>query len=339
MTFMIRPAPAAGAVAAAFGLGGTVGEMVEVSGAWSNRAYRLTVGEHAYAVKEMRNPWGAAGWRDWLSEAWRFELLALEAGVRAPEPVPNPEDRTCLATVPLVDATREAFVRVHRWVGGRPADLGPATEELARWSGETLALLHGLEHRPPARDLFPVLSFDSANRWADLVKEAESAGAPWASLMSDVATSVQSISALAREGGTCLDDEVMTHGDVDQKNVVIGPNGPYLCDWDVAAPLVPRRELADVAMSMAAWNRRDVARLVVSSYRAAEGHAFELAPSDLGQSMMIGLDWIVLNVQRALRARVENDDEAILGHRLVPALLERLPAQVDLAMHLDEFLA
>lgn len=336
---MGRTAPAAGAVAAAFGLGGTVGEMVEVSGAWSNRVYRLTVGERAYAVKEMRNPWGEAGWGDWLSEAWRFELLALEAGVRAPEPVPNPEDGACLATVPLEDASGEAFVRVHHWVGGRPADLGPASGEMARWSGETLALLHGLEHRPQGRDLFPVPSFDSADRWPYLVNEAKSAGSPWASLMGGVAIWVQSISALAREDGLCLDDEVMTHGDVDQKNVVIGPDGPYLCDWDVAAPLAPRRELADVAMSMAAWDRSDVARLVVSAYRAAGGDAFELAPRDLGQSLMIGLDWIVLNVERALRLRAVTDDEEILGRRLVPALLERLPTQVDLAMHLDKILA
>lgn len=43
-------------------------------------------------------------------------------------------------------------------------------------------------------------------------------------------------------------DEVMTHGDVDQKNIVIAPGGPVLCDWDLAMPMVPRRELAETML-------------------------------------------------------------------------------------------
>lgn len=336
---MAQPEPDATAVAAAFGLGGNVVEMSEVGRAWSNRVYRLTVGDGAYAVKEMLNPWGGTAWHDWLMEAWRFELLALEAGVQAPEPLPNPDDGSCLATVPLADASGETFVRVHRWVDGRPAALAPATAVLAEWSGRTLALLHGLGHVPHRRDLFPVLSFDSADRWPDLVNQATSAGAPWASLMRDAEPSVRSIAALAREGGLCIDDEVMTHGDVDQKNIVIAAEGPYLCDWDVAAPLVPRRELADVAMSMAAWQQLDIARLVAASYRAAGGEAFMLCPQDLGQSMMIGLDWIVLNVERALQQRGATDNESAIGRVLVPGLLARLPSQTELAMRLDEVLA
>ena len=313
--------------------------MREVGGAWSHRVYRLTVGSHDYAVKEMVNPWEETGWRDWLSEAWRFELLAIEAGVRAPEPIPNRWDGSCLAAVPRSDASGEAFVRVHRWVHGRPAPLGPADEDLARWSGETLALMHSLDHRPRHRELFPVLSFASADRWPDLVAQAESAAAPWASHMRDAMPSVRALAALARDGGLRFDDEVMTHGDVDQKNIVIAADGHYLCDWDVAAPLVPRRELADVALSMATWERFDIARQVVSSYRAAGGEAYELRPEDLGQSMMTGLDWIVLNIERALRLRDVTDDVAALGRQVVPGLLKRLPTQVDLALRIDEVLS
>lgn len=55
----------------------------------------------------------------------------------------------------------------------------------------------------------------------------------------------------------------MTHGDVDQKNLVLGVSGPVLCDWDLAVPLVPGRELADAALSLGAWMQRDIARQVV----------------------------------------------------------------------------
>ena len=71
----------------------------------------------------------------------------------------------------------------------------------------------------------------------------------------------------------------MTHGDIDQKNIVCGPGGPVLCDWDVAMPLVPRRELADVAMSMAGWQQPAIAREVLRGYRAAGGEVPRWAPA------------------------------------------------------------
>src|SRR5919106_5745948 len=73
-------APDPAAVLDAFGIHGRAVEMVEVSGAWSNRVYRLTTGQSRFAVKEILNPWGDAGWRDWLEVAWRFELQAYAAG-------------------------------------------------------------------------------------------------------------------------------------------------------------------------------------------------------------------------------------------------------------------
>src|SRR4051794_33134233 len=78
-------------VAEAFRLPGPVGELVPVGGAWSNRVYRLDVGQASFAVKEMRNPWGIPYWRAWLDQAWQFEQRAIASGVSAPVPVAAPD--------------------------------------------------------------------------------------------------------------------------------------------------------------------------------------------------------------------------------------------------------
>lgn len=330
--------PAAGAVAAAFRLPGRAGALHPVSGAWSNRVFRLTVGSETYAVKEMLNPWEDASWADWLAEAWAFEQRAIAAGVAAPEPIPNPADGSCLAAVERRGDGGEAVVRVHRWIEGHPAPLVSASESLARWSGETLALLHRLGERPARREVFPILNIDNAKRWASLIDAADRAPAPWGHLMHTAAPCVAAIAELAEASGYRPDEEVMTHGDIDQKNVVIDPAGPHLCDWDVAAPLIPRREVADVAMSMAAWKRFDIAQTVVHSYRSAGGQLEHLSAADLGQPMMIGIDWIVLNVERALQLRPVNDEDAALGSRLVPGLLTQLPRRLVVAQRIHELL-
>jgi len=153
--------------------------------------------------------------------------------------------------------------------------------------------------------------------------------------MEAAAPAVALIADLTRSAGFRPDQEVMTHGDIDQKNLLLTAAGPVLCDWDLAAPIVPRRELADVAMSLAAWTDLDIAREVVRSYRLAGGDDTTIGPPDLGQSMMIGLDWVAFNVERAIGLRPAAAAEASLARELVPGLLAAIPVQVAAATRIS----
>lgn len=123
----------------------------------------------------------------------------------------------------------------------------------------------------------------------------------------------------------------MTHGDIDQKNIVTTSDGPVLCDWDVAAPLVPRWELADVALSLACWEALPIAREVVRAYRRSGGDDTAVQPSDLGLPMMTGLDWAAFNVERALGLRPATPAEAAMAGGLLPGLLAEIPVQAEMA--------
>ena len=355
---MTMDAPDPVAVIEAFGLPGPVTGWEPVGGAWSNRVYRLDAGGRRYAVKEMRNPWADPRWQEWLAEAWSFEQQAIAAGVDAPQPVPNPADGTCLAWVrrsqaspaspvsPVSQASPsnqtspgnqaspdspDAPVRVHHWTEGAPVGPGPVSSRTAHWAGRTLATLHGLRITPRDRDLFPITSTAAAARWPELTEAARQRQAPWITEMEHAAPAVALIADLARSAGFRPDQEVMTHGDVDQKNLLLTKAGPVLCDWDLAAPIVPRRELADVAMSLAAWTDLDIARDVVRSYRAGGGDDTTIEPPDLGQSMMIGLDWAAFNVERAIGLRPSGAPEASLARELVPGLLAAIGVQAAAA--------
>lgn len=111
-----------------------------------------------------------------------------------------------------------------------------------------------------------------------------------------------------------------------------------LCDWDVAMPLVPRRELADVALSLGAWERLEVSRRVVRAYRAAGGADEEIEPPDLGQTLMTGLDWIAFNVECAIGRRPAPPERAALAESLVPGLLSGFPRRTAAALRVGETL-
>jgi Ser/Thr protein kinase RdoA (MazF antagonist) len=331
-------APSPAAVLAAFGVRGRPTAMVPVPGAWSNRVYRLTTDRGSYAVKELRNPWREPRWLDWLNAAWQFEQAALAAGIAMPEPVASPAGG-CVAWVIQPGRTEPVPIRMHAWVDGIAPGPGPVTVPTARWAGGTLATLHRLRIRPADRSMFPRPDTATADDWADLVTGARLAGASWADQLQAARPAVAEVARLARTAGHEHRDEVMTHGDIDQKNIVLGADGPVLCDWDVAAPMVPVRELADVALSLAGWERREIAREVLRAYRAAGGEVPRFRACDLGQSLMSLADWIAFNVGRAIGTRPAEAAEAALGNQLVPGLLAQLPRQLDLARRADEFLA
>jgi aminoglycoside phosphotransferase (APT) family kinase protein len=335
-TAVAGPDPAA--VLDAFGIAGRPVEMVEVAGAWSNRVYRLTTDSSRFAVKEMLNPWGDAGWRDWLEVAWRYELQAYAAGIEMPEPIPNPVDGGCLAWIDGPDDGDLIAVRVHRWVSGRPHDAGPSSRPVAEWAGRVLAVLHGLDPRPVEVAGLPSRDRETVERWPELVSLAQSARARWTGLLVQAEPVVRTIAALADTAEEFDEPEVMSHGDIDQKNIVVSPAGPVLCDWDAAAPHAPRQELVDAAMSLAGWKRFHVARAVIASYEASTGRQITVRAADLGPSMLSSLDWIRFNVERALGMRSASADERTNSDGLVAGLLQQLPHQAYVAQQAPDLL-
>lgn len=329
--------PSATAIASAFGLRGRVDSMVPVAGAWSNRVFRVVVGGHAYAVKEMVELWREPTWFERVDEAWTVECAALDAGIPAPQPVPNPADQGWRAEVERNDGSGPVSVRVHRWVEADVVPGGVAPVELATWSGSVLARLHLLDLRPRRPELFPPWSTKAADRWPALVEAAGAAGVSWAELAQQASPAVATIRAMATHHSTS-GDEPMSHRDIDQKNVLVAAPGPVLCDWDVAGPVVPRQELIDVALSMARWESPSVARAVIDAYRRAGGDDTEIDPSDLAPMMLSSVLWLVMNVERALGLADAGLDQQRLGQQLVPDLLSRLSGRLEHAARIGEWL-
>ncbi len=326
-------APAPSAVLAAFGLPGEVRGFEIVDGGWSNRVWRLSTRRGDYAVKELRNAWGEPRWREWLAEGWRLELAARDAGVPMPEPVVNPVTGEPLAYVERSDGSGAAPVRMHRWVASTPVPREPVGRDLARWVGRTLATVHALALCPTAPDLYSGRAgLTTADVWPDLVARSRAAGAPWAEHLEAAEDVARRASALLEPWNPA--DEILCHGDVDQKNLLVARGGPLLCDWDVVLPRLSAQDLAEAAFSMACWRSPEVVAAVVAGYREAGGEAPPLVATDLGPSLASRLGWIRFSVDRAL------DAFAVSGSWVdgpdVPGLIDDLEHRVTVATGLAD---
>jgi hypothetical protein len=201
-----------------------------------------------------------------------------------------------------------------------------------------LATLHGLNLQPIDRSLFPTPTTTTADSWDRLVSAAAARDAQWTSQLIGMSTVVRHARDLADAATERSADEVMSHGDIDQLNIVLNPAGPVLCDWDVAAPWVTTHELVDTAISLATAKDFVIGRRVVAAYCRTARIEVHLEPCDLGPALMVGLDWVAFNVERALGPRQRTTEEIRLSEQLVPNLLVEFRAGVDIAERIPELL-
>ena len=314
----------------AFGIPGKVLDARAVGGAWSNRVWSVRTTQHRYAVKELLNPWHDPHWREWLTEAIAFEEKAIRAGVHAPEILRTPDDEA------LVEVNRRTF-RVHRWIAdAEPCPSGPVPTELASAVARDLAIAHGLRALPSRSDVFPKPTDDG---WADLVVALRRAGSPYARMAERVAPEI----ACVREwfADRTVDDtsRVMSHGDIDQKNLLLAHGVPWLVDWDVAMPWSPTEEVLRTALSLAVWRERPVVRTFFAAYQDAGGMPPDPTPELFSLDLVIGIDWldrclrIASGLQDASQHRI---DEA---HHEARRGLHQLPARVAIAGDFPGWLA
>lgn len=318
-------------VLAAFGLAGKIISAERVGRAWSNRVFRVSTTAGEYAIKQLINQWQEPDWLAWLEEAAAFELRAAEAGIAMPRPITSPSGMI------FVDVGPDTF-RAHKWIRGAPCPDGPVDEDTAGRLGAELARIHALQLLPTRTDVFPTWSRSNIDGWDDLVARLGVHDQRLAALAAAAAPAVRRLGALVDRCETDFTGQPMSHGDVDQKNLIMTTSGPVLCDWDVSGPWPPRQELARTALSLAAWSVPAVARAVIAGYRGAGGQAYEIGPEDLGMDMSIGLDWTVLCLERAAGLRDDGEQRRREADVSVDDQLVQLDSRLDQVENISTWL-
>ena len=316
-------------VLAAFGLPGEPTAYAEVGGGWSNHVLRLTTTHGDYAVKELRNAWGEPRWLDWLVEGWRVESAAYGAGWRCPSPCPRP-DGGCLAWVAPLDGGPEVPVRVHRWAESATVPREAVGTDLAHWVGGALAT--GAQPRARAAAARAVRRARRAHHGRGLAGPRGAVGRRAVGRRPRRSRAARP-SGVRTAAAVGPGDAVLAHGDVDQKNLLLGPDGPLLIDWDVVLPAVPSHDLAHAALTMAAWSDPAVAAAVVRGYREAGGAIAALSPYDLGPALASRLGWVRFSVDRALDGSgpVPDLDALVADLRRRVEVAESLPTWLETA--------
>jgi Ser/Thr protein kinase RdoA (MazF antagonist) len=252
---------AADLIADAYALGAGPWTMTPVTRGALGQIWKLSGSGTSWAVKELLFGCDA----DQVTEEAALQNAAQKLGISAPRLLPNREGAH-------VSRLGGSHVKLYDWVDGAQADA--SDPEIISWCGRTLAILHTAgEGAAKAPGAWYDKTYDEAE-WAALLAAVRRAGPPWADALGRfTATSAVELARYVTPSDPR--DVVTSHLDVQPQNVLVGPAGPVLLDWDNAGPISAERELAHAVYLWAGRNDFDAgaARRFVKAYREAGGPA------------------------------------------------------------------
>ncbi|MDI3404825.1 aminoglycoside phosphotransferase family protein [Streptomyces cavernicola] len=259
-------------VAEVFGLGPVSGPARVLRGGSSDRVWELRTTEGRWVVKTQASP---EGWR--RRHMWRahaLEQAAHGAGLPLPHPLAPPEPAVGFwSEIDGMHARVVRFVENARPVEG---DSGVELVTLGAWLGRTLAAVEqlGLPGDLSDDESTPLHPITDWRAWI-----AEAGSFEVADTARELLPYVERATALVQRAEATCPAVLLCHRDMGPANVLHGPAGFTLIDWDHdhAGPAVPWWEAVHTAFRFAGGlddattSRPDVVRAVLDGHRAAGG--------------------------------------------------------------------
>lgn len=259
---------------------------------------------------------------------------AENLGIASPRLIPN---RRGAHASQLPPSSGGSYVKLYDWIGGTTADA--SDPDILDWFGRTMALLHQVGEGASETPNSWYEQCPEAADWNDLHKRIHQTDLPWAEQLGRfIATSAAELAqwVTPSEPG----DLVTSHLDLQPQNVLVGPNGPVLLDWDNAGPTSAERELA---RALYVWSGRnqiniDSARRLMRAYRGAGGRAAIRGLQSFSMLFATDLNFIYVQAECAIDTTVTAAQREFASNQVVASLrtLPDLAAISHLAAALEE---
>ncbi|MGW1621970.1 phosphotransferase enzyme family protein [Streptomyces sp. NPDC002172] len=247
-----------------------------------------------------------------------LRLAGERLGISAPRLFANRYGAR-LTRVPTAEGVTR--VKLYDWVEGTRADV--ADPALLDWFGRTMGLLHraGAGATEAPNEWYERCPRDGD--WKDLHGKVTEAGLPWEDALGRfISTSAVELARWVSPSDAA--DRVISHLDLQPQNVLVGPAGPVLLDWDNAGPTSAERELAQALFVWSGGNHGDpaAARRLVHAYRQAGGPATVRGPESFSMLFATALNYIRVQAEAAVDAELTAAQRAFANGEVVARLAD-----------------
>ena len=301
-------------IAAHYGLGGLLSTPSPVLGGLLHTTYRLDTAQGSYAAKilnpaVMRRP-------EAMDNMIRSEAIARAMAESVPAVAALVTDGSPVSRI------GDDYIMLYPWLSCRPVLPPKITARHTEKIGAVLARIHEkgavLLASGAALPAAPSDPFVPVRNWeAEYAAAADaSPDAPWLAPLCDALPLLDRLEEKACAASPSLPLTVLSHRDLDPKNVLWEGGSPRIIDWESAGETNPAVELLEALL---AWTDDGAGGLdeprfdaMLTAYR--ENRTMENEPWDavFDASFRGPLDWLAYNVRRA--SGLETAEEGDKGH-------------------------
>lgn len=277
---------------AKLGLGELVIEPRPVTGGLLHRMWRVETASGIYAVKAL-NP-------EVMARPGALSNMRLGERVAAVFAKSIPAMTAVEIGGERVHALTGCWYIVYPWAEGAPVYPPEITADHCAAIGDILGRIHARALRLPGIELD--MAPPPALGWPGLL-QALPTGAAWRERLEAALDDLVRWSDAAREAASAAEEPpVLSHRDLDPKNVLWQGRSPRLIDWEAAGWVLPRRELLQVLLDWADDGRGGLdGRLIDALLSAYYQHG--VPDGDWETAFRAGrlnmLEWLHYNARRA----------------------------------------
>ncbi|MBM7565219.1 phosphotransferase [Paenibacillus sacheonensis] len=315
-------------------LGALVRTPHAVTGGLLHRMYALETTAGKFAVKAL-NPHIMT-----RPEAMRNFLRSEEIAAIAARTVPAlPAKRFNGTSVQHADGR---YYLVFDWVEGRSLKPSEITVDHCETIGGLLADIHWTDFSLAEREAAGPNQAKTTD-WRAYLQQGQAQRAPWADAVQASVNALYDWEAQANHAARLLAaDTVISHLDLDAKNVLWNQDGPILIDWEASGSVNPMQNLSDTAVYWSEDGTGDLDKDKFSAFVRAYSRRSGPLQADWQAVVAHGclgmLGWLAYSLKRSLRIECTDDEEQQLGTEQATATLHALRRYADRAADIQQWL-
>lgn len=307
----------------------------KVSGGLLHRMFAVETTSGKYAVKAL-NPQIMAR-PTALQNYIQSEKIAAALSRRIPALPAKVHNDTFLHNVD------NQFYMVFDWMEGRHLEASQTSEAHCKKIGSILSDIHRKDGSQMNLNLEPSSERQPVH-WEFYLLKGEEQHAVWASLLSEHIKSLQFWGEKSDKAMKKLEGEsVLSHRDLEPKNVMWIQGEPILIDWESAGPINPKHDLIETALYWSVHESGGIDKEKFDAFLEGYQENYGTVQADWRVVLDLGylnkLEWLEYSLKRSLRIECTDDHEQEMGTRHVVDTIHALQAYTETSSMLEGWLA
>jgi Ser/Thr protein kinase RdoA (MazF antagonist) len=179
--------------------------------------------------------------------------------------------------------------------------------------------------------------------WNYYLQKGRENNTVWVNLLLEVIDKLYDWNTQANKSASLLaTDKVISHRDLDPKNVMWNQDNPIIIDWEAAGCTNPMQELTETAIYWSENKKGNIDKerflTFIGGYKKRYGTLKANWRMVLASSFLGKLDWLEYNLKRSLWIECTDEKEQQMGTDQVTGTINAISRYADMISELEEWL-